>query len=114
VNDRHDKSPSATAANHQKLSDRLPKYTSDKGIGPDDRIFSITYAAARIVVKKAGDLVGIRIHLKPHILRRHAATYASQSAMPLEIVPKVLLRHSNLSPTKKSGQNRLCRGEMVD
>jgi site-specific recombinase XerC len=49
-------------------------------------------------VKKAGNLVGI--HLKPHDLRRHAATYASRSGTPLEIVSKVLLRHSNLSTTK--------------
>ena len=38
------------------------------GSRPDDRIFPITYAAARIVVKKAGELVGI--HLKPHDLRQ--------------------------------------------
>jgi integrase len=44
-------------------------------------------------------LVGI--HLKPHDLRRHAATYASRSGTPLEIVSKVLLRHSNLSTTQK-------------
>lgn len=30
----------------------------------------------------------------------HAATYASESGTPLEIVPKVLLRHSNLSTTQ--------------
>ena len=41
----------------QKVADRLKKYISDNGIKPDDRIFPITYAAARIVVKKAGDLV---------------------------------------------------------
>ena len=69
-----------------------------RDIEPDDRIFPITYAAARIVVKKAGDLVGI--HLKPHDLRRHAATYASRSGTPLEIVSKVLLRHSSLSTTQ--------------
>ena len=62
-------------------------------------IFPIKYAAARIVVKKAGDLVGI--HLRPHDLRRHAATYASRSGTPLEIVSKVLLRHSNLSTTQR-------------
>jgi len=83
----------------QKVADRLQKYISDKGIGPEDRIFPITYAAARIVVKKAGELVGI--HLKPHDLRRHAATYASRSGTPLEIVSKLLLRHSNLSTTQK-------------
>jgi len=82
-----------------KVADRLQKYISDNGIGPDDRIFPITYAAARIVVKKAGELVGI--HLKPHDLRRHAATYASRSGTPLEIVSKVLLRHSNLSTTQR-------------
>ena len=70
-----------------------------KRIKPEDRIFPITYAAARIVVRKAGDLVGI--HLKPHDLRRHAATYASRSGTPLEIVSKVLLRHSNLSTTQR-------------
>ena len=82
-----------------KVADRLQKYISDNGIGPDDRIFPITYAAARIVTKKAGELVGI--HLKPHDLRRHAATYASRSGTPLEIVSKVLLRHSNLSTTQR-------------
>lgn len=82
-----------------KIAERLKKYISDNEIKPGDRIFPITYAAARIVVKKAGDLVGI--HLKPHDLRRHAATYASRFGTPLEIVSKVLLRHSNLSTTQR-------------
>jgi len=82
----------------QKVADRLQKYISDNGIGTDDRIFPITYAAARFVVKKAGKLVGI--HLKPHDLRRHAATYASRSGTPIEIVSKILLRHSSLSITQ--------------
>ena len=83
----------------QKVSDRLKKYISDNGIELGNRIFPITYAAARIVVIKGGKLVGI--HLKPHDLRRHAATYASRSGTPLEIVSKVLLRHSNLSTTQR-------------
>ncbi|MDB4444600.1 site-specific integrase [bacterium] len=83
----------------QKVADRLQKFIRDKGIEPGGRIFPITYAAARIVVKKAGNLVGI--HLRPHDLRRHAATYASRSGTPLEIVSKVLLRHSNLSTTQR-------------
>ena len=83
----------------QKVADRLKKYISDNGIEPGDRIFSITYAAARIIVKKAGELVGI--HLKPHDLRRHAATYASRSGTPIEIVSKVLLRHSSLAITQR-------------
>ena len=82
----------------QKVADRLQKYISDKSIKPEDRIFPITYAAARIIVKKAGDLVGV--HLKPHNLRRHSATYASRSGTPLEIVSKILLRHSNLATTQ--------------
>lgn len=83
----------------QKVVDRLKKYVRDNGIKPDNRIFPITYAAARVIVKKAGNLVGI--YLKPHDLRRHAATYASRSGTPLEIVSKVLLRHSNLSTTQR-------------
>jgi len=42
----------------------------------------------------------VNIHLRPHDLRRSAATYASRSGVPLEIVSKVILRHSNLSTTQ--------------
>ena len=48
---------------------------------------------------KAGQLVGVR--LRPHDLRRHAATYASRAGTPLEIVSKIILRHSNLSTTQR-------------
>lgn len=82
----------------QKIVDRFKKYIRDNKIKPDDRIFPITYAAARIIVKKAGELVGI--HLRPHDLRRHAATYASRSGVPIEIISKIILRHSNLSTTQ--------------
>ena len=74
-------------------------YLKDKAVEPPHRIFPITYAAARIVVQKAGKLAGIE--LRPHDLRRHAATYASRSGVPIEIVSKVILRHSNLSTTKR-------------
>ena len=67
--------------------------------GPDQRIFPISYTAGREVVNKAGKVVGI--HLKPHDLRRHAATYASRSGVPIEIVSKVILRHANLSTTQR-------------
>jgi integrase/recombinase XerD len=83
----------------QKVADRLKDYIRNIGIGPDQRIFPITYPAARAVVKKAGSLV--RIHLKSHDLRRHAATYASRSGTPIEIVSKVILRHANLSTTQR-------------
>jgi integrase/recombinase XerD len=83
----------------QKVADRLRKYIREKEIDSGARIFPITYAVARLVVKKAGDMLGVRI--RPHDLRRHAATYASRSGTPLEIVSKVLLRHSNLSTTQR-------------
>ena len=51
----------------QKVADRLKKYISDNGIKPEDRIFPVTYAAARIVVKKAGELVGIHPWPRPVI-----------------------------------------------
>jgi integrase len=64
-----------------------------------ERIFPFSYPSARMVVKKAGELVGII--LRPHDLRRHAATYASRSGMPIEIVSKIVLRHSNLATTQR-------------
>jgi len=81
-----------------KLATRLKFYIQNNGIENDKRIFPLSYPAARMIVKKAGDLVGI--DLCPHDLRRHAATYASRSGTPLEIVSKVILRHSNLSTTQ--------------
>jgi integrase len=62
-------------------------------------MFPITYSAARVMVNKAGKMVDI--HLKPHDLRRHAATFASRAGTPLEIVSKVILRHANLSTTQR-------------
>jgi integrase len=82
----------------QKVADRLKAYVESQNIGLHDRIFPICYEAARSVVMKAGNLVGI--HLRPHDLRRHAATFASRSGVPLEIVSKVILRHSDLSTTQ--------------
>jgi len=79
----------------QKVAHRLREYIQKKGIEPNGRIFPISCPAARVIVNKAGSLVGI--HLSPHDLRRHAATYESRSGTPIEIVSKVILRHSNLS-----------------
>jgi integrase/recombinase XerD len=83
----------------QKLAYRVQEFIRENKTEPNKRIFSISYPAARMVVKKAGEIVGI--HLKPHDLRRHAATYASRSGMPIEIVSKVVLRHSNLATTQR-------------
>ena len=82
-----------------KIADRLKQYITRKGIGVDQKIFPIFYKAAREVVNKAGKVVGI--HLRPHDLRRHAATYASRSGVPIEIVSKIILRHANLSTTQR-------------
>lgn len=82
----------------QKVADRLKEYVRQKKIGPNKRIFPICYEAAREMVKKAGNMVGIR--LRPHDLRRHAATFASRSNVPLEIISKIILRHRHISTTK--------------
>jgi integrase/recombinase XerD len=84
---------------HQKVADRLKDHIREKGIQPDHRIFPICYEAARAMVKKTGEKIGVR--LRPHDLRRHAATYASRSGVPIEIVSKVILRHANLSTTQR-------------
>ena len=83
----------------QKLSDRLNEYVRANGIEPENRIFPVSNAAARVMIKKAGKLVGI--DLKTHDFRRQAATYASRSGTPIEIISKIILRHQNLSITQR-------------
>jgi integrase len=82
----------------KKVAERLKEYIRTQKIGLNDRIFPICYEAARGAVRKTGDLVGI--HLRPHDLRRHAATLASRSGVPIEIISKIILRHANLSTTQ--------------
>ena len=82
----------------QKIADRLREYIRSNNIESNKRVFPISYEAARFMVKKAGEMVGVR--LRPHDLRRHAATYASRAGVPIEIVSKIILRHANLSTTK--------------
>lgn len=83
----------------QKLAERIKDHIKDKGVQPDERVFPIGYEAAREIVANAGNIVGI--HLRPHDLRRHAATYASRSGVPIEIISKVILRHADLSTTER-------------
>jgi len=83
----------------QKLTDRLKEYIRTTNIDNNQRIFPLQYGGVREIVRKAGKVVGI--NLKSHDLRRHAATYASRSGTPLEIVSKVILRHTNLSTTQR-------------
>ena len=80
----------------QKVADRLRDYATKKCKTPQEWIFPIAYEAARMMVLKAGKLVGI--HLRPHGLRRHSATHASRSGLPIEIVSKIILRHSTFRP----------------
>ena len=82
----------------QKIADRLRDYINLKQIEFNQKIFPISYEAARSMVKKAGEMVGVR--LRPHDLRRHAATYASRSGVPIEIIRQRILRHANLSTTQ--------------
>jgi integrase len=82
----------------QKIAERLKEYIRVENVKAGERIFPICYEAARALVKKAGNVVGI--HLRPHDLRSHAATYASRCGVPIEIVSKIILRHSNLSTTQ--------------
>ena len=82
----------------KKLFNRLSEYVKKETINPSKRIFPITYTAAWMMVKKSGKLVDV--DLRPHDLRRHAATYASRAGAPLEIVSKLILRHANLSTTQ--------------
>jgi integrase len=82
----------------QKIADRLKEYIRVQKIAPNQLIFPICYGAARAMVGKAGQLVGIR--LRPQDLRRHEATFASRSNVPLEIISKVILRHSSLQTTE--------------
>jgi integrase len=83
----------------QKVADRMKAYVRYNAIESDRRIFPITYTAARAAVKKAGKVAGI--NLRPHDLRRHAATYASRAGTPIEIVSQVILRHTNLTTTQR-------------
>ncbi len=83
----------------QKIADRLKAYIEQNWIARAEPIFPLTYQGARAMVVKAGHLVNI--HLRPHDLRRHAATHASRSGTPLEVVSKVILRHANLSTTQR-------------
>ena len=82
----------------RKVAERLKEYMKIAKLQSGDRLFPISYTTARLRVKAAGDLIGIQ--LKPHDLRRHCATFASRSGTPIEIVSKVILRHTNLSTTQ--------------
>ena len=66
----------------QEVANRLREYALEVCKSPEDRIFPISYEGARVIVAKAGTLVGIKLR-------------------PIEIVSKVILRHANLSTTQR-------------
>ena len=81
-----------------RVAERLHRYLVEQGRRPEERIFRLSYSGARTLITRAAVQVGIT--LTPHDLRRHAATFASRSGVPLEIVSKVVLRHKNLRTTQ--------------
>ena len=83
----------------KKVAERLKDYVRANNLRSGQRISPFGYSRARDIVISAGELVNIR--LRSHDLRRHAATYASRSGTPIEIVSKVILRHANLSTTQR-------------
>jgi integrase/recombinase XerD len=83
----------------QRMMRRMDDYVREHGIGANDRIFPISYTTAYRMVKRLGGDVGVK--LRPHDLRRHAATQASRSGVPLEMVSKVILRHADIATTQR-------------
>ena len=83
----------------KKVADRLRKYNESLNIVDDNKVFPVGYTRAREIVQNAGKMISVK--LNPHDLRRRAATYASRSGVPIEIVSKIILRHSNLSTTQR-------------
>ncbi|MDM8539050.1 site-specific integrase, partial [Desulfobacterales bacterium HSG17] len=83
----------------KKVADRLREYITSINIEDDNNVFPLGYTRAREIVQNAGKIISV--DLKPHDLRRHAATYASRSGVPIEIISKIILRHANLATTQK-------------
>lgn len=82
----------------KKLCRKLQTYITNLSI-IKDKVFSVSYSSAYRMVKKSGEI--LNSSLRPHDLRRHAATQASRNNIPLEIVSKVILRHADISTTQR-------------
>ncbi|MCP3873703.1 MAG: site-specific integrase [Desulfobacteraceae bacterium] len=83
----------------KKVADRLREYISSVNLEDDNKVFPVGYTRASELVQNAGKMISVK--LNPQDLRRHAATYASRSGVPIEIVSKIILRHSNFSTTQR-------------
>lgn len=80
------------------LAEKVQGYIQSKNLQPVDNIIKLSYATAKRIIINAGKKAGVNIY--PHDLRRHAATYASRSGVPIEIVSKIILRHQDLRTTQ--------------
>lgn len=83
----------------QRLMRKLDDYVRENSITSHDKIFPISYSTAFRMVRQHGQAVGV--NLRPHDLRRHAATQASRQGMALELVSKILLRHADIATTQR-------------
>lgn len=83
----------------KKLCGKLQSYVLGQNIIGDDRLFAISYSTAYRMVRRSAKMVNA--FLRPHDLRRHAATQGSRNNVPLEIVSKVILRHANIATTQR-------------
>jgi integrase/recombinase XerD len=82
----------------EPIANRLEEYVRTQKLGPDDRLFPVSYSKVRSMIKELG--AHLKMSIRPHDLRRHSATYASRNGVPLEIVSKVILRHQDLKTTQ--------------
>jgi len=82
----------------EHIATRLADYIAGRNLSPNDKVFGICYTTARNLVTRLGQK--LNVHISPHDLRRHSATYASRNGVPLEIISKVILRHQDLKTTQ--------------
>jgi integrase/recombinase XerD len=82
----------------EPIAKRMEEYVRTQNLGPDDRLFPVSYSKVRSMIKDLG--AQLKMPIRPHDLRRHSATCASRNGVPLEIVSKVILRHQDLKTTQ--------------
>ena len=84
---------------NKKLMKKLASFIRDKNIQNTCKVFTLSYTTIFRTVRRLGNALGVK--LRPHDLRRHAATQASRAGVPLEIISKVILRHKDLKTTQR-------------
>jgi integrase len=81
------------------IRDLLAEYVR---IVKGDKLFPITRRAVEIAFKKDCERAGIRPRgrrLRVHILRHSRVTHLIEDGVPIEVVSKVLARHTNIATT---------------